>query len=259
VVSLAGKTAVITGAARGIGEAIASRFAGEGANLILIDRDAEKLTETVAAVIAQGVKATAIVADLMDTKAIPGLASQICATYGGVDIVVSNAGIAGPFEPLEKHSFEGWQEVQTINLEAPLILLQHLASALFTAPEAAIVFISSIRGLNGVPVGAPYAASKAALNSITKSLACEWGQHGVRVNAVLPGPVETAIIQASIGDDLGMRQKLSDMSPLKRWAEPDDIAGPVAFLAGSDAKHVTGHLLVVDGGLTIQSPEHYAL
>ncbi|MEO0410812.1 MAG: SDR family oxidoreductase [Pseudomonadota bacterium] len=256
--SLAGKTAVITGAARGIGEAIASRFAREGANLILIDRDADKLSETVARAIGHGVKAAAVVADLADIQAIPGFAADICTLYGGVDIVVSNAGISGPFDPLEKHSFEGWRQVQTINLEAPLILLQNLASALFAAPEAAVIFVSSIRGLNGVPVGAPYAASKAALNSITKSLACEWGQHGVRVNAVLPGPVETAIIQASIGDDVGMRQKLSEMSPLKRWADPDDVAGPVAFLAGSDAKHVTGHLLVVDGGLTAQSPEHYA-
>ncbi len=256
---LRGRRAVITGAARGIGEAIARRFAAEGAELVLIDRDGEALHAATAKIVSSGAKAVALTADLGDIQSIPRLAADILSSYGGVDIVVSNAGIAGPFAPLQNLAFDEWRHVQSVNLEGPLVLLQQLAPTLFEATDAAVIMISSIRSLNGVPVGAPYAAAKAAINSVTKSLACEWGVAGVRVNAILPGPVETDIIRESIGDDPAPRQILRDMSPLKRWAVPDDIAGPALFLASGDAKHVTGHLLVVDGGLTIQSPEHYAV
>lgn len=254
---LEGRRALVTGAGRGIGEAIAIRFAKQGADVVLAARSRDQLDGVKAQIEALGRKAHVVPTDMGDPEQVRALAREGLKAFGGLEIVVSNAGISGNFGGMSDTPFDTFRQVQKVNLEGPLILLQELGPALKKTPKASVIIVSSIRGLKGVPLGGSYAAGKAALNSLTMSLACEWGEFGVRVNGILPGPVETDIIKESIGDDPVPRDKLRDMSPLRRWAVADDCAGPAVFLASDDAVHITGQLLVVDGGLTIQSPEHF--
>jgi NAD(P)-dependent dehydrogenase (short-subunit alcohol dehydrogenase family) len=172
-------------------------------------------------------------------------------------VVVSNAGMSGPLEPLRDVSPEAWRAVQQTNLEGPLAMLQALAPHLMAKRSGSVIMVASIRGLNGVPWGAPYAASKAALVSITKSFACELGPFGIRVNAICPGPVDTDMLREALSADESLRGKLANLAPLKRWTLAEDCAGPALFLASEESRAITGQALIVDGGLLAQSPEHF--
>ena len=254
---LVGRHALVTGAGRGIGAAIALKFAQEGADVALAARSVSQLEEVKTKIERLGRKALVIPTDMGNRGQVLKLVDSALAGFGGIDVVVSNAGMSGPFGPLRDVSPEAWRAVQETNLEGPLTMLQALAPHLLARRSGSVIMVASIRGLNGVPLGAPYAASKAALVSITKSFACELGPFGIRVNAICPGPVDTDMIREAIGSDEGLRQKFANLAPLKRWTLAEDCAGPALFLASEESRAITGQVLIVDGGLLAQSPEHF--
>jgi NAD(P)-dependent dehydrogenase (short-subunit alcohol dehydrogenase family) len=254
---LVGRHALVTGAGRGIGAAIALKFAQAGADVALAARSVSQLEEVKTKIERLGRKALVIPTDMGNRGQVLKLVDSALSGFGGIDVVVSNAGMSGPFGPLRDVSPEAWRAVQETNLEGPLTMLQALAPHLLARRSGSVIMVASIRGLNGVPLGAPYAASKAALVSITKSFACELGPFGIRVNAICPGPVDTDMIREAIGSDEGLREKFANLAPLKRWTLAEDCAGPALFLASEESRAITGQVLIVDGGLLAQSPEHF--
>jgi NAD(P)-dependent dehydrogenase (short-subunit alcohol dehydrogenase family) len=248
---LAGKVALVTGAGRGIGEAIALKFASEGADLVLAARTQTQLDDVKRKIETLGRRAIAVPTDMSDSAQAIALAKKALDTFGHVDIVVSNAGMSSTL-PIAEVPAAIWREIQATNLEGPLAMLQTLAPSMFERHSGNVIFISSIRGTSGVPYGGPYAASKAAINSVTKTLACEWGPQGIRVNAILPGPVDTDMVRGFFKGNKKLYDYYGNLAPLKGWTQAEDCAGPALFLASDAAKAVTGHTLVVDGGLTAQ-------
>jgi dehydrogenase/reductase SDR family protein 4 len=251
---LAGRTALVTGAGRGIGAAIAILFARAGADLVLSSRSTAELSAVQNEIAALGRKAVVIPADMGNQAQVLDLVEQTLSRNGVPDIVVSNAAFAGSFVPVHTVDFAEWRAVQSTNLEGPLTMLQALAPHLLARRSGSIIFVASIRGLNGVPVGGAYAASKAALLSLTKTLALEWGPSNIRVNAICPGPVDTKMVRDTLPSQ-EIFDKYADIAPLKGWTMPQDCAGPALFLASDAARKITGQALVVDGGLTAQSQD----
>jgi NAD(P)-dependent dehydrogenase (short-subunit alcohol dehydrogenase family) len=245
--ALAGKVALVTGAGRGIGEAIALKFASEGADLVLAARTQAQLDEVKKKIEGMGRRAVAVATDMQDSQQAVALAEAALKAFGHVDIVVSNAG-ASANVPISDVTSEVWRTIQATNLEGPIAMLQKLAPQMFARHSGNVIFISSIRGTGGVPYGGAYAASKAAINSVTKTLACEWGPQGVRVNAILPGPVDTDMVRGFFKGNKKLYDYYGGLSPIKRWTLAEDCAGPALFLASDAAAAVTGHCLVVDGG-----------
>jgi len=248
--ALAGKKAIVTGAGRGIGAAIARAFAREGADVALAARSRAELQAMSDKLAALGRKGLVVPTDMADAAQVKRLVQTSIAELGAVDIAVSNAALPGGFAPLHEVSFAAWREVQSVNLEGPLTLLQAVAPHLLARRTGSVIIVSSIRGTNGVPLGGVYAASKAALNSIARTLACEWGPYGVRVNAICPGPVDTPMTRTALGDNKPLWDYYGQIAPIKRWTSAEDCAAPAVFLASEAARAITGHLLVVDGGLS---------
>src|SRR3984957_3916533 len=227
---LAGKVALVTGAGRGIGEAIALKFASEGADLVLAARTESQLDEARKKIDGMGRRAIVAPTDMADRGQAIALAKKGLEVFGRVDIDVSNAATSSN-GPLASVGADVWREIQATNLEGPLAMLQTLAPGMFEQRSGNVIFISSIRGIGGVPYGGPYAASKAAINSVMKTLACEWGPHGIRVNAILPGPVDTKMVRVFFKGNQKLRDYYGNLAPLRRWTEAEDCAGPALFLA----------------------------
>lgn len=253
--NFADKVAVVTGAARGIGYAIAEEFRVRGATLILVDCNAEGL-ETAAEGIAKvpGSQIGKLVIDLADPEAIASLRKQIAAICEHVDVLVNNAGIEIDlsFEELTAAQFD---QVIAINLRAPLLVAQALAP-LFPVSGGAIVNISSIHAEHAFPNSIPYACSKAGLIAQTRNLALELAGRRIRVTAVCPGYIDTPMWEEwvnSLPDPAEIARKTEALHPLGRRGLPQDVAKAVAFLAASEANWITGTCLVVDGGLTIRT------
>ncbi len=250
-----GKVAVVTGAARGIGRAIAERLHGDGARLLLVDCNAEGVAEAAGSMSAlNGSHAEALVADLADPAGITDLAAQVASMATKIDILVNNAGIELdlPFEQVTRELFD---RVIAINLRAPLLLTQALA-ALFPPTGGAIVNISSIHADHAFDNAIPYACSKAGLVALTRNLALELGPRHIRVNAVCPGYIDTPMWDEwlrAASDPEGLARQTEALHPLGRRGKPQDVASAVAYLAGSQSPWVTGTCLVVDGGLTVRT------
>jgi 2-deoxy-D-gluconate 3-dehydrogenase len=244
------KTALVTGASRGIGRAIAVVLARDGADVVITARDLDGLAETARQIEALGRRAIMFGVDLADRGAPQRLADDALEAFGGLDIVISNAGGggAGPATIVDGDP-DDFDRVQRINFGAPKELLGALGPALMRRGSASVVTVASTVGLFGAPTMGAYAASKASLISLTKTLAGEWGAHGVRVNALLPGPTETELTQAIMQND-ALYNHYAEATALKRWARPEEIAEAAAFLASDAASYLTGAALVADGGIT---------
>jgi len=242
---LAGRTAVVTGARTGIGRASALALAGAGANLILWGRDVHDLDDVAVDVASLGVDMWAVGADLGDLAEVESLANEIL-DDGPVDILVNNAGMIarGPSASVGR---EAWREVLTVNLDSVFLLSQLFGVPMTERGRGTIVNIASLLSFQGGPNVAAYTASKHAIAGLTKALANEWAALGVNVNAVAPGYVVTNNTEA-LRNDPDRESAIRARIPAGRWAEPDDIAGAVAFLASPAARYIHGHVLVVDGG-----------
>lgn len=242
---LDGKIAIVTGAGRGIGRAIAEELAREGADLALCGRQVEPLNETAASVQALGRRALVVSTDAGDGAAVDAFVKQVLAHYGRVDILVNNAGVTRD-KLLLRMSESDWDEVMRINLKGGFLFARAVARPMLKQQSGSIVVISSLIGLTGNAGQCNYAASKAGLIAMTKSLAKELASRGIRVNAVAPG-----FIVSKMTDELpeDVRTQMLASIPAGRLGVPADVAKSVAFLASDDASYVTGQVLSVNGGM----------
>jgi NAD(P)-dependent dehydrogenase (short-subunit alcohol dehydrogenase family) len=249
---LAGKVAIITGAAAGIGAAAARRFTAEGAKVVLVDRDAEKLAAVARAI---GAAVSTVVADVASEE---GARSYIAAAgerHGGFDILLANAGILGVVKPIAEYPLETFDAVLAVNVRGVFLALKHAMPALVRRGGGSIVVTASTAGVRGSAGLSAYVASKHAVVGLMRTAALEGAVHKVRVNSVNPSPVDTAMARAlEDGLDPGSRDKaqqyLKSRSPLGRYASPGEVAELMLFLASDDARFVTGAVHMIDGGRT---------
>ena len=247
---LQGKVAIVTGAAGGIGRAIAMRFAAEGARVAVVDvREAES-HETVRLIEAAGGQALAVRTDVTDSAQVQAMVDSIVQHWGGIDILVNDAGIC-PFEEFLDMHEALWDQVLDVNLKGYFLVSQAVARAMVErGTKGRIIAISSISAEFGGSQQAHYCASKAGINLLVKSMAISLGPHGITCNAVLPGTVETDINRGALADPAA-RAYWSQRAPLGRLGQPEDIAGPALFFATDDSAWCTGAMLVVDGGTSV--------
>ena len=248
---LAGRTVLVTGGARGIGRAIARGAAAAGARVVVVDIDAVGADETARIVVRTGGSALALPCDISNPAAREALLEAVGASsFGGPDVLVNNAGvqIVGRVLALDEAA---WHRTLAVNLEAPFWLTQAFARE-WVANEisGAVVNIASIAGSVHFPLHTAYSTSKAALRALTGAMALELAPHGIRVNAVAPGHVDTAMSLVA-RDAQALAERLREI-PLARLGMPEDIAGVVVYLASARAAYVTGQTVTVDGGYTLQ-------
>ncbi len=242
-----GKSVLVTGAARGIGQAIALAFAEKGADLAVADVQAEWLDETVAAVEAKGRRAVRVAVDVRDAAAVQAAVNGTVQALGGLDVLVNNAGITRDTLIL-RMSEADWDDVIAVNLRGTFLFTKAAAKIMLKKRAGAIVNIASIIGVIGNVGQANYAASKAGVIALTKSSAKELAMRGIRVNAVAPGFIRTTMTDALPED---IRQKMLANVPLGCFGTPEDVARVVLFLAGENSAYVTGEVINISGGMVM--------
>ncbi|MDH4136046.1 MAG: SDR family oxidoreductase [Anaerolineae bacterium] len=245
-----GKVAIVTGAARGIGRAIALRFGQEGASVAVVDLREAEGHETVRLIEAAGSQAMFIHTDMSDQDQVQAMVDTVVKQWGAIHILVNNAGIC-PFEDFLEMSEDLWDQVLNVNLKGYFLCSQAVAKVMVEqGVKGRIIAVSSISSEFGGSSQAHYCASKAGINLLVKSMAISLGPHGITCNAVLPGTVETDMNRDALADPAA-RDYWSKRAPLGRLGQPEDIAGPVLFFASDDSAWCTGSMLVVDGGTSV--------
>ena len=250
-----GKVAVITGAANGIGRAVSMGFAQYGARVVLVDRDAANAKAAAQAIEQKGGQAISISADVTKSADVQAYVKAALDKFGRIDCFHNNAGIEGVVRPIAEYDEALFDQLMDVNVKGVFLGLRHVLPVMIKQRSGAIVNTASIAGLVGSPNMAPYVASKHAVIGFTKAVAGEVAGHGIRVNAVCPGPVETRMIQSvqaqiNPSDPAGVAKKYQTAIPLGRFATPEEIANVVLFLASDLASSITGAQYVVDGGRT---------
>jgi NAD(P)-dependent dehydrogenase (short-subunit alcohol dehydrogenase family) len=239
-----GRTALVTGGARGIGLATAERLLDEGWRVALLDIDGDNLAATVERLGRQE-KVRGVTADVSNPAQVQDAVNQVADHFGRLDALVNNAGIA-IFKPLPETTFEDWSRVLAVNLSGPFLCSQAAAPVMAKTGGGAIVNITSISGLRASTLRVAYGTSKAGLAHLTKQLAIELAHLGIRVNAVAPGPVDTAMAKAVHSPEI--RAAYHDTVPLGRYGLEQELANVIAFLCSERAAYVTGQVIAVDGG-----------
>ncbi|WP_155057500.1 SDR family NAD(P)-dependent oxidoreductase [Streptomyces blattellae] len=254
---LDGARALVTGASRGIGKAVAEGLADAGCDLAVTARTLPALDSTVRAVDDRGRKAVALDGDLAAPGTAAGLVGRAASALGGLDVIVHNAGTLPTaadgtplLAPLQHADQRHWDAVIAVNLNATAALCRAAHPHLAESERASLVLMSSVAGLVGTPMMEAYAATKAAQLSLTRSLAVGWARQGIRVNALCPGWTRTDM--TAFASETGpLSDWLTSHVPLGRWATADEVVGAALFLASPASSFVTGHALVVDGGLAV--------
>jgi 2-dehydro-3-deoxy-D-gluconate 5-dehydrogenase len=244
--ALDGKRALVTGASRGLGQAMAIALAEAGADVVCGTTKPGGTRETIAAIEASGRRAWEAVADLGEHAALERMAHEVDALRAPIDILVNNAGTIRR-KPAAEHSLEDWQLVIRTNLDSAFLLSQHFGRGMIERGAGKIINTASLLSFSGGITVPGYTASKHAVAGLTKALANEWGRHNVQVNAIAPGYFRTDNTQA-LQDDATRSEQISARIPAGRWGEPSDLGGAVVFLASRASDYVNGHVLVVDGG-----------
>jgi 3-oxoacyl-[acyl-carrier protein] reductase len=244
---LTDKVALVTGASRGLGKAIALALAAEGAAIAAVARSEEALKETVEAIRAAGGTAEPFAADVADSTSVDAAVEKIVARFQHIDVLVNNAGVTRD-GLLARMTGEAWDAVINTNLKGAFNLTRPVGRLMVRQRSGRIINISSVIGLMGNAGQANYAASKAGLIGFTKSVAREFASRGITCNAVCPGFIETDMTK-DLGDDL--KKKLLERIPLQRLGRPEDVAGVAAFLCSPAAAYITGQTLTVDGGMVM--------
>jgi gluconate 5-dehydrogenase len=249
---LKGKTALVTGGSRGLGLQLAHALGEAGARIMLSSRKAGDLEEAAAELQAAGIDARWIAADCSREEDIRKLADQTLERMGDIDILVNNAGAAWG-APAEDHPVEAWDKVMSLNVRGYFILSQHVAKrSMIARKQGRIINVASIAGLGGNPAEMQtiaYNTSKGAVITFTQALACEWGRHGINVNAICPGFFPSKMTQGTL-ERLG-EDKLAAHAPLRRLGDDEDLKGVTLLFASDAGKHITGQWLAVDGGVSV--------
>ncbi len=242
--SFSSKVGFVTGAARGIGRAVAERFLAEGYAVALVDIDGPTLRGTEKELAADG-RVLALECDVSDPAQVQSAVDRTVAAFGRIDALVNNAGTA-VFKPLLETTYDEWSRVMAVNLDGPFICTQACAKEMLKTGGGAVVNIASISGLRASTLRVAYGTSKAAVVHLTKQQAAELGNMGIRVNAVAPGPVDTAM--AKLVHTAEIRADYHDAIPLNRYGSETEIANAVWFLCSDAASYVNGQTLAADGG-----------
>jgi len=249
----AGKSVLVTGAARGIGRATAEQFAAEGARLVVNDVDDERIRALASELADAGAEVLAVVADVADEAQVERLVDAATAAFGGLDVAVANAGII-PLTTIDEATLEDWEQVMAIDGRGMFLTCKHAIRAMTAGGGGSIVCLSSISGLAGQSGQATYGPAKFVATGLTKHLAVEWAGRGIRVNAVAPGTILTDRVR-QMQDEPGGPEYLEAISaqhPIGRLGEPMEVAKAILFLASDDASFITGAVLPVDGGYLAQ-------
>ena len=242
---LQGRVALITGAGSGLGLATARVFAREGARVIINDI---RLEAAEAAVRALGDGHLAIAGDVSDEASVNAMVAEAEAHYGKIDILVNSAGVPDSFTPTVDQPLAHWQRLIDIHLTGTYLVSKTVAPGMIARGSGVILNLNSIAGILGLPVRTAYSAAKAGIGMLTRVLGCEWGPHGIRVNAVAPGYMLTPLTQKLIADGKIDEKRIRRRTPMGRMGTADDIAEAMLFLASDRAKFITAITLPVDGG-----------
>ncbi len=245
------RVAIVTGASRGIGAATAKAMAREGAKVVLASRKIEGLEEVAAEIAAEGGEAVAVACHMGKADQIDALFAEAVGRFGAIDVLVNNAATNPYFGPMMSLEQAAWQKTFEVNVEGYFAAARALARQLVErGAPGAIVNVTSVLGSMAAPMQGIYGMTKAAVISMTRTLAYELGGAGIRVNAVAPGLIETRFSRTLVDNAL-IRDPIVERTALKRTGQPEDVAGAILFLASDEAAYVTGHVLTVDGGWTI--------
>ncbi len=238
---------IVTGAAQGIGQAIAERFGAEAATVVVCDRNGAGAATVAAAIQDAGHgKALAITADIADEAQVDALFEQTLAHFGTVDVLVNNAGVVSPTKHFLEADKAWWDRIIGVNLTGTFLCCKRAAHIMAEKGRGNIINLSSGGATRAHRAFVAYDATKGGIEAMTRALALDLGPYGVRVNALVPGSIDTSGLSAEERKHRGVNL------PLERIGEPDDLAGAAAFLASDDARYITGHCLVIDGGMLAQ-------
>jgi NAD(P)-dependent dehydrogenase (short-subunit alcohol dehydrogenase family) len=247
--ALEGKTALVTGAARGIGRAIALRLAQDGADLALMDLS-DDVNDTADAVRVLGVRAAAIQADVSDAKAVTEAVATLTAELAGIDILVNNAALVKNIAPVGKMAADDWETEIAVNLNGPFNLIRAVVERMAEAGWGRIINISSVAARGGLHYQAGYSASKSGVLGLTHTVTLEYARFGVTCNAVLPGVIETENVKAM---PKAVSESVKAMVPARRLGQVEEVAHLVAFLASEEAGFISGAEIDIDGGTRLNA------
>lgn len=245
---LSGRTALLTGASKGIGYALATALGAAGARVVINARNADALATACASLQAQGIQADSAAFDVTDADAVDAGVANIEATIGPIDILVNNAGMQhrGAFAEFPT---DAWHKITSTNIDSVFFVGRAVARHMIPRRRGRIINVCSVQSELGRPGIAPYAATKGAVKMLTKGMAIDLGKHGIQVNGLGPGYFKTELTQALVADE-AFTAWLSGRTPAGRWGEVHELGGAVVFLASDAASFVSGHILYVDGGIT---------
>lgn len=246
------KVALVTGASRGIGAATALTLADAGFDVALASRTVEDLEEVAAACGDKGVRTLVVPTDVMEEDQVRRAVNRTAEELGRLDVLVNNAGWNSFMVPITQLRSSGWDKGITLNLTQAFWATQEAGRIMTDQGGGVIINVSSLAGVGTSPGMAHYGAAKAALISLTKNSALEMGEAGIRVNCVAPGWIRTDISKFAWDTD-ETEKSFVERAPIKRWGHPQEVADVIAFLAGSGATYITGHTIVVDGGLSLNT------